>query len=69
MLREGEIGAGDNIEIMARDHARLSVHDIHIVHFRESDAVDVEGLRRSISIDALSTEWRGELEEILAQHG
>ena len=69
VLQEGEVGAGDRIEIVERDTARLSVHDIHVIHFRESDTVDVEGLRRAISVAALSAEWRGELEKILAQNG
>ncbi len=69
VLQEGEIGAGDDIEIVARDEVRLSVRDIHTIHFRDGDTIDADGLRHALAIEALSAEWRGELEEILAQHG
>lgn len=69
VLQDGELGAGDSIEIVERDEARLSVHDVHVIHFREGDEVDAEGLRRAIAVGALSAEWRRELEEILAQNG
>lgn len=69
VLQEGELGAGDSIEFVERDAARLSVHDVHVIHFREREELDVDGLRRAIGVAALSAEWRGELEEILAQNG
>ncbi|MCC6797241.1 MAG: MOSC domain-containing protein [Candidatus Hydrogenedentes bacterium] len=68
VLQEGELGAGDSIEIVERDAARLSVHDVHVIHFREGGELDLDGLRRAIALAALSSEWRTELEEILAQN-
>lgn len=68
VIEEGEVGAGDAIERVSADPARLSVHDIHTIHFAESDVVDIDGLRRALAISALSGEWRSELEAILARH-
>ena len=68
VLEEGEVGAGDTVERVGRDPIGLSVYDIHVLHFPESDAVDTAGIQRALAIPALSGEWRVGLEDILARH-
>jgi MOSC domain-containing protein YiiM len=67
VLREGDIGAGDAVVCIEEDPVRLSVHDIHAIHFPETET-DSDAIRRALAVPALSGEWRGELEAILAQH-
>lgn len=69
VIEEGEVGAADDIEPVERDPGRLSVHDVHVIHFAEGSEIDMEGIRRALSVSALSGEWRKELEEILARKG
>jgi len=68
VLQEGDVGVGDSIERIEAEPNRLSVHDVHVIHFAETDSIDVEGLRRALSVVALSNEWRSELQEILANN-
>jgi MOSC domain-containing protein YiiM len=67
VLEEGEVGAGDAIERVRKDPVRLSVHDIHALHFADGDGIDIDGIRRALSIPALSSEWRAELEDLMAR--
>ncbi|NUM54769.1 MAG: MOSC domain-containing protein [Candidatus Hydrogenedentes bacterium] len=68
VVEEGDVAAGDAIELIEADPHGLSVHDVHIIHFSDTDAIDVDGIRRALSVPALSGEWRTELDEILARH-
>lgn len=54
--REGEVEAGDQIELIARDDNNVTVADITRLYAREKD--DVETLRRAIALEALPTSWR-----------
>src|SRR6267142_5929473 len=56
VLREGEVGAGDEIELIARDENNLTVADITRLYARDKD--DVETLRRAIAHEALPESWR-----------
>jgi len=68
VVEEGAVAAGDAFDRVARDPAGLTVHDVHGIHFPEGGAVDREGLRRALSVSALSGEWRAELEELLTRN-
>lgn len=53
---EGEIGAGDELELISRDAHAVSVSDITRLYAK--DKRDVEGMRRAIEVDALPDDWR-----------
>jgi len=65
VLREGEVGAGDEIELMARNENNLTVADITRIYAREKD--DVETLRRAIAHEALPEGWREHFRKQLAR--
>jgi MOSC domain-containing protein YiiM len=54
--REGEVGAGDDVELIERDENDVAVADITRLYARERD--DVETLRRAIALEALPMSWR-----------
>jgi MOSC domain-containing protein YiiM len=54
--REGDVGAGDQIELIARDENNLTVADITRLYAREKDDLDM--LRRAIDLEVLPQSWR-----------
>jgi MOSC domain-containing protein YiiM len=64
VLSEGEIGAGDDIELEARDPARLSIVDV--LKLWADKAAGAEALARALSVEALSATWRTRFEKRLA---
>jgi MOSC domain-containing protein YiiM len=58
---EGEVGAGDRIESIALDPARIPVAEITRVY--ASDRDDVAAMERLIALDALPEDWRGYFED------
>jgi MOSC domain-containing protein YiiM len=67
VLREGEVGAGDVIERVETDPARMTVRQfVHLAYFDEGN---LEGLRRALRIQALPPDWREWLEDALAKAG
>jgi MOSC domain-containing protein YiiM len=64
VLQEGDVGAGDKIELVQADPAQLSVHEIlHLAFFEKGNA---ERIRKAASVPALSAAWREMLNEQLA---
>ena len=57
VLKEGEVGAGDKFEPLARDANNVRVSDITRLYTR--DKRNAELLRRAIAVDALPESWRG----------
>ncbi len=59
VLREGEVGAGDEIQLIGRDANGLTVPDITRLYVNRnySDA-DLETLRRAVRVEALPESWR-----------
>jgi MOSC domain-containing protein YiiM len=55
--REGEVGAGDGIELIGRDENNVTVADILRLYVR-GDKGDVEMLRRAVALEALPESWR-----------
>jgi MOSC domain-containing protein YiiM len=55
--REGEIGAGDEMELITRDAHGLKVSDITRLYAEDRD--DAETMRRAIEVEALPESWRG----------
>jgi len=54
--REGEVGAGDVIELVARDKHHVTVADITRLYARDRE--DFETMRRALAVEALPETWR-----------
>ena len=63
--REGEVGAGDEIELIGRDENRVSVSDISRLYARGGG--DVETMRRAVAVEALPERWRDHFRQQLAK--
>ena len=61
VLREGEIGAGDEIVQVHQDKNRVSVTDALRLHLRESDSSELRN--RALQVEYLSPSWRKEFSE------
>jgi MOSC domain-containing protein YiiM len=59
VLREGEVGAGDEIIPVHRDESRVSVLDILRLYLGESDSSELRN--RALQGEYLSRSWREEL--------
>ena len=57
VLREGEVGAGDSIELVGRNENNFKVSNVTRLYVREKD--NLELLRRAVQVEALSESWRG----------
>jgi MOSC domain-containing protein YiiM len=62
--REGEVGAGDEIELIERDEHNVTVADITRLYARDRSAVDT--MRRAIMLPALPDSWRDHFRKQLA---
>jgi MOSC domain-containing protein YiiM len=62
--REGEVGAGDEVELIQRDENNVTVADITRLYAR--DKVDIDGMRRAIALEALPESWREHFRKQLA---
>ncbi|MGH7409924.1 MAG: MOSC domain-containing protein [Candidatus Methylomirabilis sp.] len=56
VLQEGEVGAGDEIELVSRDEHAITVADITRLYVRDKD--DLGSLRRAVQVNALPESWR-----------
>lgn len=56
VVKEGEVEAGDEIELLSRDDNRISIADITRLYAFEKS--DVQGLHRVVALEALSDSWR-----------
>jgi MOSC domain-containing protein YiiM len=56
VLKEGEVRAGDEIELINRDASNISISDITRLYAFERD--DLTTLRRAVKLEALSESWR-----------
>jgi len=61
VLREGELGAGDEIQFLHRDDNQLSVADITRLY--AFDKQDLDGIRRAAELRALPESWRSYFRE------
>jgi MOSC domain-containing protein YiiM len=62
---EGDVGAGDRVETLARHPARTPVAEIIRVY--ASDRDDLETIERLVVVDALPKDWRRYFEKKLAE--
>ena len=56
VVNEGEVQAGDEIELLSRDGNNITIADITRLYAFEKD--DVDTLRRAVKLEALSESWR-----------
>jgi MOSC domain-containing protein YiiM len=63
--REGEVGAGDEIELLGRDEYGVSIADITRLYARDRD--DFETMRRAVAVEALPELWRDQFRRMLAK--
>jgi MOSC domain-containing protein YiiM len=67
VLKEGEVGAGDEIELIKRNGADVKVVDVTRLYSSDKDNVDV--LRRLIALEELPESWRAYLQKRLDKLG
>ena len=56
VAEEGEVGTGDEIELLKRDETNVTVADITRLYVRRED--DFETMRRALAVEALPESWR-----------
>ena len=56
VVKEGEVEAGDEIELLSRDINDITIADITRLYAFEKD--DIDTLRRAVKLEALSDSWR-----------
>jgi MOSC domain-containing protein YiiM len=56
VAKEGQVEAGDQIELLSRDSNNITIADITRLYAFEKD--DVDTLRRAVELEALSESWR-----------
>ena len=67
VIQEGEVGAGDLIELVEKDPQRMTVEEMNrLLYF---DTENVEDAKRALCIAALSPGWRGSFEARLEKAG
>ena len=64
VIQEGEIGAGDRIEKLSDGPERMTVAEIDALLY--SAEHPLEALRRAVRIPALSLDWQGSMQVLLA---
>lgn len=63
IVRSGEVAAGDEVELLARDPAGVPVAEVTRLYTRARH--DRDGLRRVLEAEALPASWRTYFEELL----
>ena len=59
VIREGEVGAGDAMKVIARDPNRVPVSEITRLYIaKRYNNDDVASLRRALRVDALPESWK-----------
>ena len=64
VIQEGEIGAGDRVEKLSDGPERMTVAEIDALLY--SAEHPLEALRRAVRIPALSLDWQGSMQALLA---
>jgi len=65
VLEEGEVGAGDRIELVRRDPRGITVREVNSLLYFDKENLD--GASKALSIPALSHGWKGSFAERLAK--
>ncbi|MGH7589710.1 MAG: MOSC domain-containing protein [Gemmatimonadota bacterium] len=67
VLEEGEVGAGDPIELLRPDRAGLTVAEVLRLGYLDTE--DIEGASRAAAVEALSEGWRTWFQARVAKSG
>ena len=67
VLKEGNIKAGDSVDVVAKGDGSLSVRLLFDAYLKPNDRDALRLLARAMDIPELSTEWRGHIGERLAR--
>ncbi|MGH2413924.1 MAG: MOSC domain-containing protein, partial [Microcystaceae cyanobacterium] len=65
VLQEGEVEAGDTLELISQDEHQVTVADFARLYVRETDDLDL--LERVIQVEALPNDWRDYFQQQLAR--
>jgi MOSC domain-containing protein YiiM len=65
ILQEGEVEAGDSIDLISKDENNITVKDI--VQLYVKDTKDIESMRRAIRVKDLSVGWRYHFRQQIGQ--
>jgi MOSC domain-containing protein YiiM len=65
VVQEGDVGAGDSLDLVAEDSNRISVTDVTALY--AADAANQERLRRASELSALPESWREYFRERLGK--
>ena len=65
VLQEGEVGAGDEVELIDRNPHQITVADIVRLYVNEKD--NLELLRQVVQVEALSPSWRDYFRQQIAK--
>jgi MOSC domain-containing protein YiiM len=63
VLEEGEVAAGDEIEILSRDPRQMTVVELRQIYMAKGDP---PAIRRVLQLPALSADWRSQFQQMLA---
>lgn len=66
VLQEGQVKAGDKINIIRKDENNVTVKDIVRLYVGDDDE-DIETMRRATKIEALPEGWRYEFHQKIEQ--
>ena len=70
VTREGEVGAGDEIKVIARDSNTVPVSEITRLYIaKRYGEEDVTSVRRALRVAALPESWKAYFRERLAKAG
>jgi MOSC domain-containing protein YiiM len=65
VLQEGEVGAGDMIELLSQGSDAVTVADL--AHVYSGERQDIALLQRAVRVEALSASWRAHLQQRIEQ--
>jgi MOSC domain-containing protein YiiM len=66
VLREGEVGPGDEIVRIHQDENRVSISDALCIYLHESDSYEL--IHRALRVEYLSASWREEFRQKIQPH-
>jgi MOSC domain-containing protein YiiM len=70
VLREGEVGAGDEMEVIAREPNAVAVSEItHLYVMKRYGEAEIRAVRRALRVEELPESWKEYFRERLRQAG
>ncbi len=70
VIREGEVGAGDEIEVISGEANAVAVSEItHLYVVKRYGEAEIRAVRRALRVEELPESWKGYFRERLRQAG